>query len=117
MTPPKARKDLPALRTSYSNRSNARGGSSATTRADNRHSAGKLPESSFQSGDEDTPAHFICPITHEIMKTPVVLSDGHTYEATAIERWLSKSEHLLQMNREKKLGQVQKHFRPPNYNN
>lgn len=29
-----------------------------------------------------------CPITHEKMKDPVVAADGHTYERTAIERWL-----------------------------
>lgn len=31
---------------------------------------------------------FKCPITHEIMTEPVFLSDGHTYERTAIEQWL-----------------------------
>ena len=36
------------------------------------------------------PKEFLCPITHEVMRDPVVLSDGHTYERTAIETWLKK---------------------------
>ena len=31
---------------------------------------------------------FICPITGDIMKDPVIGSDGHTYERSAIEQWL-----------------------------
>jgi hypothetical protein len=31
---------------------------------------------------------FICPITYELMREPVVASDGHTYEKAAIEKWL-----------------------------
>ena len=31
---------------------------------------------------------FACPITHELMRDPVVTADGMTYERTAIERWL-----------------------------
>lgn len=32
-----------------------------------------------------------CPITHEIMKDPVIGSDGHTYERSAIENWLKSN--------------------------
>ena len=32
-----------------------------------------------------------CPITGEPMRDPVVAADGHTYERTAISRWLSTS--------------------------
>lgn len=35
---------------------------------------------------------FRCPITSEVMADPVIAADGHTYERTAIERWLS--QHL-----------------------
>ena len=36
-----------------------------------------------------TPPHaFLCPITLEVMKEPVVCADGHTYEQEAIEEWL-----------------------------
>ena len=37
--------------------------------------------------------NFICPITMEIMKDPVICSDGHTYERSAIETWLSTNNH------------------------
>ena len=29
-----------------------------------------------------------CPITLEVMRDPVLASDGHSYERDAIERWL-----------------------------
>jgi hypothetical protein len=31
---------------------------------------------------------FLCPITHELLREPVVALDGHTYERSAIEKWL-----------------------------
>ena len=34
------------------------------------------------------PESFKCPITKDVMKDPVVVADGHTYERTCIERWL-----------------------------
>lgn len=37
------------------------------------------------------PKHFVCPISMEVMRDPVVASDGHTYERTFIMKWLSKS--------------------------
>jgi hypothetical protein len=37
------------------------------------------------------PEEFLCPITHEIMKDPVVTSDGNTYERQAIEQWLKRN--------------------------
>ena len=33
------------------------------------------------------PESFKCPITQEIMRDPVMCSDGHSYERSAIERW------------------------------
>ena len=35
---------------------------------------------------------FICPITYELMREPVVASDGHTYEKNAIEKWLKTNQ-------------------------
>lgn len=35
----------------------------------------------------DLPLEFICPITHELMRNPVTLEDGFTYECEAIEEW------------------------------
>jgi len=37
--------------------------------------------------------NFICPITMSVMKDPVICSDGHTYERSAIETWLSTNNH------------------------
>ncbi len=36
----------------------------------------------------DAPSDMLCPITCEIMKDPVICSDGNTYERKAIETWL-----------------------------
>ena len=36
---------------------------------------------------------FLCPITYELLREPVVALDGHTYEKSAIEKWL-KSNHI-----------------------
>ncbi len=42
-----------------------------------------------ESIDElDIPKQYICPITTQIMKDPVILTDGHVYERQAIEQWL-----------------------------
>lgn len=35
------------------------------------------------------PVGFVCAITREVMRDPVVTSDGHSYERTAIERWFA----------------------------
>ncbi len=37
------------------------------------------------------PEAFVCPITQDMMQEPVVASDGHTYERTAIELWLKNN--------------------------
>eukprot|EP00322_Chrysochromulina_rotalis_P005720 CAMPEP_0115838166 /NCGR_PEP_ID=MMETSP0287-20121206/5588_1 /TAXON_ID=412157 /ORGANISM="Chrysochromulina rotalis, Strain UIO044" /LENGTH=497 /DNA_ID=CAMNT_0003291683 /DNA_START=4 /DNA_END=1494 /DNA_ORIENTATION=+ len=41
---------------------------------------------------KDTPSQFICPITGEVMRDPVTTADGHTFERSAIERWLITSD-------------------------
>jgi hypothetical protein len=41
------------------------------------------------STDEgSTPAEICCPISHEVMKDPVLCADGHTYERSYIEEWM-----------------------------
>jgi hypothetical protein len=35
---------------------------------------------------------FQCPITYELLRDPVIAADGNTYERTAIEKWLAKSQ-------------------------
>ena len=38
--------------------------------------------------DEEIPEEFICPITQDVMRNPVLCSDGYIYEKAAIEEWL-----------------------------
>ncbi|KAJ1456495.1 hypothetical protein M885DRAFT_169201 [Pelagophyceae sp. CCMP2097] len=35
---------------------------------------------------------FTCPITRSLMRVPVIAADGHTYDRSAIERWLSSHD-------------------------
>ncbi|KAJ8686204.1 hypothetical protein QAD02_021998 [Eretmocerus hayati] len=37
--------------------------------------------------DMEIPDEFLCPITHEVMREPVMCSDGFTYERAAINEW------------------------------
>ncbi|XP_026388641.1 E3 ubiquitin-protein ligase PUB24-like [Papaver somniferum] len=39
----------------------------------------------------DVPSYFICPISLEIMKDPVTVATGITYDRESIEQWLSSS--------------------------
>jgi hypothetical protein len=41
----------------------------------------------------DTPQHFLCPITQELMHDPVIGPDGHTYEREAITNWLQTNPY------------------------
>jgi hypothetical protein len=34
------------------------------------------------------PSDFICPLTHEPFREPVITKDGHTYEKSSISKWL-----------------------------
>jgi len=44
-----------------------------------------------QENFEKMKEHFMCPITQDIMKDPVLSSDGYTYERDAIEKWFAQS--------------------------
>ena len=39
---------------------------------------------------DDPPDWLLCPITQELMRDPVITTDGHAYERTAITTWLQK---------------------------
>ena len=43
---------------------------------------------------------FICPITMEMFKDPVLTSDGHTYERSAIEEWLEAGKRTSPLTNE-----------------
>jgi hypothetical protein len=38
-------------------------------------------------------AHFVCPITQEVIADPVVCSDGQTYERAAIQQWFAQGRN------------------------
>ena len=57
--------------------------------------------------DEDDP--LCCPITQEIMKNPVMASDGHTYEEHAIKAWYA-IDPTSPMTREKLMPIFTKNF-------
>jgi hypothetical protein len=42
--------------------------------------------------EDRLPVEFHCPITHEIMKDPVIAIDGHSYERSAIQKWFQTGQ-------------------------
>lgn len=44
------------------------------------------------------PNEWLCPITLSIMRNPVIASDGHSYEKSAIEEWFMRSNHSPKTN-------------------
>ncbi|XP_069717850.1 WD repeat, SAM and U-box domain-containing protein 1 isoform X1 [Phaenicophaeus curvirostris] len=43
------------------------------------------------------PDEFLCPITRELMKDPVIAADGYSYEREAMENWLSNKRRSSPM--------------------
>ncbi|XP_072020781.1 WD repeat, SAM and U-box domain-containing protein 1-like [Amphiura filiformis] len=41
-----------------------------------------------QPTDDTVPDEYLCPITREIMRDPVIAADGYSYERSSIESWL-----------------------------
>lgn len=41
----------------------------------------------------DFPDEFRCPITLDLMRDPVIVSSGHTYDRSSIGRWLNSGHH------------------------
>jgi len=60
----------------------------------NEHGQGKLVSTveTSESGYAEAPPSFYCQITHEIMRYPVVTSDGHSFELDAIMKWLEEHD-------------------------
>jgi len=44
------------------------------------------------------PNEYLCPITMDLMRDPVIAMDGHTYDRKAISSWLSKSQKSPKTN-------------------
>ena len=53
----------------------------------------KINKQLEKNNNQNIDYNFICSITHEIMTDPVITSDGHTYERSAIEKWLNYNNH------------------------
>lgn len=49
------------------------------------------------SNKTDMPLEFICPITHEIMRNPVVAEDGFSYENSALLEWFETGKKTSPM--------------------
>ncbi|XP_066468133.1 WD repeat, SAM and U-box domain-containing protein 1 [Tiliqua scincoides] len=43
------------------------------------------------------PDEFLCPITQELMKEPVIAADGYSYEKEAMENWIIRKRHSSPM--------------------
>ena len=49
-------------------------------------------ESRLPNTRSEPPDHIVCCITGELMKDPVMCSDGHSYERQAIENWFQNND-------------------------
>lgn len=43
--------------------------------------------------EEDVPKYYICPLTKNIMKVPVITPYGNSYEKSAIENWIETHQN------------------------
>jgi hypothetical protein len=48
----------------------------------------------------EIPEELLCPITFSIMKDPVTLSDGHTFDRESIEAWFARGRHTNPLTNE-----------------
>ena len=76
--------------------SNMGGGSSRKESTEGlENQTGDAPKEKQSVLDDDSfgeaPNFLVCPITQEVMEDPVFTSDGHTFERSAIESWLSNN--------------------------
>ncbi|XP_055966297.1 WD repeat, SAM and U-box domain-containing protein 1 isoform X3 [Sorex fumeus] len=53
--------------------------------------------SKMKSLSSEIPDEFICPITRELMKDPVIAADGYSYEKEAMENWIKKKKRTSPM--------------------
>jgi hypothetical protein len=50
--------------------------------------------------NEEIPSHFFCPITHEVMREPLMSKNGIRYESSAIMDWLASHNNTCPMTRQ-----------------
>uniref|UniRef100_A0A672I7W9 WD repeat, SAM and U-box domain-containing protein 1 n=1 Tax=Salarias fasciatus TaxID=181472 RepID=A0A672I7W9_SALFA len=48
----------------------------------------KIEELKAEQDGPEAPDEFLCPITRELMKDPVIAADGYSYERQSIESWI-----------------------------
>ncbi|RXG64254.1 WD repeat, SAM and U-box domain-containing protein 1 [Armadillidium vulgare] len=58
-------------------------------------------ETSDSVDSNSIPSEFLCPITQETMKNPVLCADGFSYEREALEAWLASGKKTSPMTNEK----------------
>lgn len=61
----------------------------------------ELQTQPLTADSDNIPHEFLCPITHEIMREPVMCSDGFTYEKKAIVEWFVSGKYTSPMTNEK----------------
>lgn len=44
------------------------------------------------SNSSEIPDAFLDPVTHEVMRDPVTLDDGHSYERVSIQEWFGRGK-------------------------
>lgn len=54
----------------------------------------------YSNESVEIPYEFLCPITQEIMREPVICSDGFTYEKQAIVEWFMSGKYTSPMTNE-----------------
>ncbi|KAA0715457.1 WD repeat, SAM and U-box domain-containing protein 1 [Triplophysa tibetana] len=57
----------------------------------------KIEELRSSLMDCDVPDEFLCPVTRELMKDPVIAADGYSYEREALETWIRTPNHTSPM--------------------
>ena len=75
---------------------------SANDTVSTMHSNARSVWDSDGLGMDIIPPLFVCPITQELMREPVIAEDGYTYERKAIAQWTSRSSRSPMTNQEMK---------------
>ncbi|NXJ77997.1 WSDU1 protein, partial [Trogon melanurus] len=57
----------------------------------------KIEELRMKTSSVTIPDEFLCPITRELMKDPVIAADGYSYEKEAMESWLGSTRRSSPM--------------------
>ncbi|KAF7816503.1 U-box domain-containing protein 1-like [Senna tora] len=67
--------------------------SAITYKNSDTSSSSSSSSSSTQSTAHNVPDEFRCPISLDLMRDPVIVSSGHTYDRTSIAQWINSGHH------------------------